>query len=153
MDKLEFKIEEKESHGRKIPAANIFINGKDLIEMIKEYELPFAIKEGHPDIAGGYAGMYPKDFLFWYLDATWPEDGRRSILTCSGCGEVGCWPMMVSVTEDNNTIKWSDFHQPHRGPESKASFWDFSNFPTFEFSKENYQDEINKLKKFEMKKQ
>lgn len=146
MDKLEFKIEQKESDDRKIPAVNIFINGKNLIEMLKEYELPFATKEGSPDIAGGYAGMYPKDFLYWYLTAAWLGDGVHSILTCAGCGEVGCWPMMVTVTEDNDKVKWSNFHQPHRGPESKASFWDFSNFPSFEFSKENYQTELNKLK-------
>lgn len=146
MDILEFKIEEKESDGEKIPAVNIFINDKSLIEMLKEYELPFATKEGHPDIAGGYAGMTPDDFLYWYLSADWPGDGIHSILTCSGCGEVGCWPMMVSVTDKGDSIIWEKFHQPHRGPESKASFWDFSNFPTFEFRKDNYESEINKLK-------
>jgi hypothetical protein len=149
MDTLEFKINEKEIDGRKIPSTNIFINGKNLIQMLREYELPFATKEGSPNIAGGYAGMHPEDFLYWYLSADWPGDGVHSILTCAGCGEVGCWPMMISATEDDDKVKWSDFHQPHRGPESKATSWDYSDFPSFEFSKENHESEIHKLRSFQ----
>lgn len=42
MDKLEFKIDKKVISGREISAVSIFINGKNLIELIKNHELPFA---------------------------------------------------------------------------------------------------------------
>ncbi|MBI2032454.1 MAG: hypothetical protein HYV38_00795 [Candidatus Levybacteria bacterium] len=146
MDKLEFKIDKKVISGREISAVSIFINGKNLIELIKNHELPFATKEGHPEIAGGYSGMYTEDFLHWYF-SDWPGDDQHVILECAGCGEVGCWPLLVSVTENKNSIIWSNFEQPHRGKDSKASFWDYSAFPTYTFSKKNYQSEIRRLEK------
>lgn len=147
MDKLEFKITDKVVEDRAIPSVDIFINDKNLIGLLKEYELPFATKEGHPDIAGGYAGMTPEDFIYWFTVADWPGGNEHAIFTCSGCGEVGCWPMVITESKDNGIVKWSGFHQQHRGPESKASHWDYSNFPSFEFSKENYNTELAKLRK------
>lgn len=145
MDKLEFKVESKEIDDRKTPSVNIFINDKNLIDLLKAYELPFAEKEGHPNIAGGYAGMTPQDFLYWVVKTDWPSENERAIFECAGCGEVGCWPMIISVSRDDNKVKWFNFNQPHRRAESKASFWDYSNFPSFEFSLENYTAEFDKL--------
>ncbi len=42
---------------------HIIINGRDLIEILREIELPFATGEGHPSIAGAYAGL-PKELIF-----------------------------------------------------------------------------------------
>ena len=35
----------------------IWVNGRNLLEIVREIEMPFAIKEGHPNIAGGYVGL------------------------------------------------------------------------------------------------
>jgi hypothetical protein len=36
----------------------ILIDGRDLIDLVRAIELPFATAEGHPDIAGGYSGLH-----------------------------------------------------------------------------------------------
>lgn len=146
MDVLEFKIDQEVRYGNEIPVVSVFINGENLVEQIKKYELPFAIKEGHLAIAGSYSAMYVKDFLHWHY-SDWPGNNQHVILTCADCGEVGCWPLLVSVTETENSVMWNNFGQPHRGKNSTASFWDYSTFPTYNFSKENYQSEMNKLEK------
>jgi uncharacterized protein (DUF3820 family) len=148
MDKLEFKITKKEISGRETLSVNVFVNDKNLIDLLKEYELPFAKKEGHPDIAGTYSGMTPKDFLYWFIKADWPGENNHAIFECSSCGEVGCWPMIVSVSKEGNKVKWFNFNQPYRGPKLGESSWDYSDFPTFEFSVENYNAEFDKLTKF-----
>ena len=37
----------------------IYINEHNLIEILREIEQPFATGEGHPTLAGGYAGLPP----------------------------------------------------------------------------------------------
>ena len=52
MDKVDFVVSEGE--------VSIFINGSNLIDMLRDFEMPFAKAEGSPSIAGGYSGL-PKD--------------------------------------------------------------------------------------------
>ena len=37
----------------------IIINGRELIQMVRDIELPFATREGHPGIAGDYSYFGP----------------------------------------------------------------------------------------------
>lgn len=39
-----------------------WINGRDLLEMVREMEAPFAAREGHPDIAGGNGAPPLREF-------------------------------------------------------------------------------------------
>jgi hypothetical protein len=33
------------------------------------------------------------------------------------CGVIECWPLVAKITV-KEMVTWSDFEQPHRGPES-----------------------------------
>lgn len=147
MDKLEFRIKKEKIHGNRIDVVHIFINGNNLIDTLKDYELPFAKKEGRPKLAGSYGAMTPGDFIYWFTKADWPSSTERPIFSCRDCGEVGCWPMLISESKSDKTVKWFNFSQTHRDPESEGLFWDYSDFPSFEFTRENYDNEFKKVEK------
>lgn len=116
-------------------AVNIFIDGIDLRDMIKTIESPFAKAEGHPDIAGGYCGLSPQE---WMDLPEQEDDGRSAIMGCQ-CGYVGCWPLRVRITFFEDTVIWSDFEQPHR-PE-----WKYDRLGPFVFSRKQYEAAVAKV--------
>src|SRR5687767_544224 len=73
-------------------------------------EAPSAERDGQPQLAGAYAGLWPE------LWADLPEqygDGRAAVLGCE-CGEPGCWPLRARITVAEYTVTWDDFVQPYR---------------------------------------
>lgn len=40
---------------------SIFINGRDLVQIVREMKLPFAARDGKPDLAGGYVNLSPNE--------------------------------------------------------------------------------------------
>jgi hypothetical protein len=147
MDKLEFTIENKSNDDNSYRIANILINGSNLIDMLKVYEIPFAKNEGSESIAGGYEGLLP-EILHQHLTnpnkSDDDESDKISILECV-CGVDGCWPMLLKITYSDTTIVWHEFEQLHRSNESHK-FWDYSNFGPFTFDLGNYNDQLTKLK-------
>lgn len=142
MNKIEFQIKETLFNDKPYRESIILIDGRNLLDMIKEYELPFAQKEGNQDIAGGYMGMAPQ-VLF---DEVSKEKDEATIFICKSCGEWYCWPMFISIEKENNKVIWKNFRQFHRGPDSPASYWDFSAFPVFVFDKRQYEEALERLK-------
>jgi len=136
MDDISFKVKEALG-GLYDDSVDIYINGENLTKTLKSYELPFAIKEGRSDIAGQYMGIGSKKLIERVSKPT-----QQGIIYACECGEEGCWPMVISVSEDENTVSWFDFRQPHRGIESKASHWDYSKFPGFIFDKKKYREAL-----------
>lgn len=94
MNTLKFEIQEDN-------IVNILIDWKNLIDMIKVYEKPFAKKERNTKLAWRYWWIN-KDILF--RDLNWEWWDRRQILWCE-CGIIDCWPMEMDIIKDN-TIIW-----------------------------------------------
>jgi len=150
MDKLEFKIQNKENNNYQFNSVTILINGQDLIDLLKAYELPFAKKEGSENIAGGYDGLTPKILIKHLINPDefdTDENGKVSILECE-CGCDGCWPMKIKVIELEDKTIWTGFEQPHRNIDSHK-FWDYSNFGQFSFDKKQYYEQLDILQKNE----
>lgn len=133
MNVLKFEIWEDNRVG-------IFIDQRNLIDMLKEYEVPFAKKEGSENMAGQYWWIY-KDALLSNLRLEYWN--KPNLLGCE-CGEEACWPMWINIKKEDNKVIWSNFEQPFRTKQHN-SFWDYSNFGTFTFDIENYQNELKKL--------
>ncbi len=97
----------------------IFVNDRDLPGITREVELPFAARDGKPELAGNHVGLPPETvFLPSHRllgrtkgrDDHW--DGKFTVL---GCGVVGCWPLRVRTTPREATSLWHDLKQPqHR---------------------------------------
>ena len=51
----------------KISAVEIYINGREIIDIFKEIETPFAKKENHPNLAGDYGH---REIQYFYEDLT-----------------------------------------------------------------------------------
>ncbi|HEX8218838.1 MAG TPA: hypothetical protein VF914_06455 [Chloroflexia bacterium] len=122
----------------------ILVNGRDLVDILREYELPMAAGEGSPDIAGGYMGLPPEDVLLpsrhFFGEPRWEVyryGGKISILDCE-CRAAGCWPFLARITVDADTVVWSDFEQPHRSPDHPNGGWTYEGLGPFTFAREQY---------------
>ncbi len=122
----------------------IEIDGTSLVELTAAVEKPHAHAEGHPHLAGSYAGlsrfaMSPEKLERHLLGkpALESDDGLAVLLGCE-CGEWGCWPLGARIHLDQNIVKWSDFHNRHRGG------WDLSALGPFVFDREQYETSARK---------
>ena len=114
------------------------IDGTPLTTLISQFEEA----NGYTDPAGGYAGIVPSEWGFGPLlpyfcgvrDHRGISDrpGDIFVLGCQ-CGEVGCWPLISSVSHEAGGYKWSGFNQPHRKERN------YENFGPFEFEKGQYE--------------
>jgi len=117
------------------------IDGRLLCDIIREVELPYAEREGHPSIAGKYSGI-PEEMAFLpsqhFLGEPEPlycgEEGTVYLMVCD-CGEPGCWPFEARVTITEAEVRWSTFRQPHRPS------WDYSHF-TLRFNRDQYESAL-----------
>jgi hypothetical protein len=102
------------------PAARILVDGLDLIDLVRAIEAPLAEAEGSPSIAGGYEGLpwsevvHSSSVLLGGPNRYVGAADVVSLLTCSGCGEYGCWPLIADLQITAEIVKWSSFRQPHR---------------------------------------
>jgi len=149
MDRIEFKVIDRDIEGSKRKSASIIINGINLVDRLKEYELPFAKREGHESIAGQYIEQMP-GVLYRKLtkpaDYDIEENGKVTILICE-CREEGCWPMNIKVIKTQNSVIWTEFEQPHRDIDSDR-YWDYTEFGQYEFPIHEYELQIEELKKY-----
>lgn len=128
---------------------HIIINGRNLVEIVREIELPFATREGSPGIAGAYSGL-PADIVFQpsrhFLgepDSLHSDgDGRPYVFACN-CGVPGCWPLTVHIELREHEVVWSDFRQPHRGPHAPAGEWRYDALPRFIFERKSYETALS----------
>lgn len=142
MDTINFKVEHSDEHN--IQILNIFVNNENLVDLIKEFEM-----QHDPSIAGRYEGLsiYSIYNLKEHFTGRLNENdvfnyqGKTQIIGCN-CGEPGCWPLLVKIIEEDEKIIWSEFEQPYRAKESAGGYWNYSNFKSFEFIKNQYEEQL-----------
>jgi hypothetical protein len=144
MDKIRLAISQADYGGVKVDVVDIYINERNLIDILKEYEMHFALAENHPDIAGGYMGMSPREVFYPSKNFLGGELFKTTILVCGGCGEPGCWDFKTRITISDDKVIWSDFEQTHRRPDSKASYWNYDKLGPFIFHRKQYESELRK---------
>ncbi len=128
--------------------AMILINGRPLIDIVREYELPYARKYGQENIAGGYMPICADYLLDLLTDKKKSEEYDREtpVLICQ-CGCEGCWDLLMTVVQEGAFVEWTNFHNPHRSsPTSAGGYWNYNDFPSFRFDKQEYQTAIARLK-------
>jgi hypothetical protein len=132
---------------------DIFINECNLLDIIREIELPYST--GNPTLAGAYLGLPPKAVFLpsrHFLDKPDPyycDHGRRAIYRC-GCGDVGCKPMLADITLDNDYVIWSNFENPWHSIEWTKEPWDYSSLK-FTFERKQYESELSSVSESELK--
>lgn len=141
MGRVEFRTVEQElGEGGFFPAIVPYLSGVPLPELVRKVELPAAHREGHPDLAGRYAGLIEGS-------VRWPgrhylgepvlsafEDGDTVLLGCP-CGAWGCWPLTALVTVDDDVVTWSGYRHGHRD-------WDYRELRDFAFDRAQYEEAV-----------
>jgi len=129
----------------------ILINDRDLIEMLREVELPFATREGHPSMAGDYQGLSPaalfEDTRVWLGKARKGWNYAEGQIVLLGCPyvDVYCWPMSVRVTLAEDRIIWSDFEQQQRDASTGEDQWTYEALGPFAFDRRQYMREVERM--------
>lgn len=138
-DSLEFKIinpigKEEWADDYKIDkVVEIYINGKELIEILKLIETPYSLKEGNMELAGAY-GHITHGELYKSLTI---DDEDVELLCCSDCGDSGCWSILIDIEDGDNYIFWKNFKHNHRD-------WKYD--ICYKFDKIEYVNSLKQLK-------
>ena len=143
MDTIAFIDENDEKIG-----VRIFINGRELVDIVRQVEQPFADREGHPNLAGDYAYFGPmfvfrpaRHFLGEPANDWTDGDGRIYLLSCT-CGIPDCWPLSARVEVSQDKVTWKDFRQPHRASGSAAGEWCYDKLGPFVFDRQSYEQAL-----------
>jgi hypothetical protein len=119
----------------------LLVNGRDLIDLAREVEQPFAEADGQPDLAGSYQGLPPLQvlppaphFLGQPVEEL-SEEGRAYLLGCT-CGHPGCSPFLAQITVTQDTVTWSAFQHGNR-PE-----WKLDRMGPFTFDRRQYESAL-----------
>lgn len=140
MNRIEFRWvdSEQSSYGHEL---QILIDGSNVINKLKDYENRVTDKK---NIIGSCSGLHPhylreQESIYLMLKGEEVKESwhDKAILLFCDCGFPGCWDMTANVSVQENTVIWSDFEQPHRGPDSHE-FWDYSAFGPFNFDAAQY---------------
>lgn len=123
----------------------LFIDGRNLIDILKNIE-----KKYDPRIAGQYKGLIleytsPEHFLGKPKILYGEEENKTPLLDCQ-CGCNGCWTFASEIIIEEDNIIWKNFEQIHRSGEFGDKPWCYEELGFFIFNKEQYFQEINKLK-------
>jgi len=145
-------------HGGGFQQVVMFINGRPLLEIVRELELPHVRNEhdqrvsdgesktelGHFDsLAGQYlylppeVALPPSENFFgkpydhgFVIDDDDPMNEKSLILQCT-CGITDCWFLTANITIGKTVVRWQNFQQFHRD-------WRY-NFCGFTFDRQQYE--------------
>jgi len=139
----------------------LLLNGRGLLDLVREAELPHAYAEYDADgqageplerlgTRGALAGDYDyPDASHVFLPSrnllgapykhsfdTEADDRRnqQSLALWCTCGEPECWFLLVTITVNESTVEWADFRQFHRD-------WRYDLGP-FVFDRSSYEAQL-----------
>ena len=151
MDTISFAAVEVEDETGVKPAAaaiGIQVNGRDLLERVREVEAPFAAQENHPDLAGAYRGVradYIPDVWQYFQGSGADWQCRTTLYECAECGMTGCWPLLARVEVGERAVTWAEFEQPHRGNTGRGLHWRHEGLGPFVFERGQYEAALEVL--------
>ena len=108
-------------------AVEIYIDDKEILDIIRPVEAPFMKAEGL-DLKPGddYGHVRPQDLYKDLIEATtsdsFSHDYGVYLCCCGGCGEPGCWSVTAKVKEEDDNVIWYDFKHEHRDWEYDLEF-------------------------------
>lgn len=126
---------------------DIIINGFNIIDILKEIELPFASVEGAPELSGNYEGLPPVYCLppekhFWGMpshpDYMYPG-GKVAILENGHSGIPKEWTIICKIEVDGEQVIWKGFEKPQRPS------WDYKILKGFHFELVQYRDALRAM--------
>lgn len=139
MNKIEFKLTKIDCLGEKKNVVKIFIDSKDLCQLVYDIEASSEERKKRPlKFEDSYEGME----ICWYKTYQNLSDMDKKIITVLSCTclEPGCYPATVNVSKKDNKIIWDNLKGAlYRTVDYSALTW--------EFDKKDYLDQVSILEK------
>jgi hypothetical protein len=135
--------------------ADLYIDRRPLVHLVREVEIPYARREGHPELAGSYVALPMEDVCLPSRHLLGePRDlgvssgtlgGRVPVLGCP-CTDVGCWPLLVRIEVLEDRVVWRDFANPWRGPRWRKleEQWRYDGLGPFTFRRAQYENALER---------
>lgn len=160
MDTIKFVVEDyvNEEFGFRFPTINIFINERNLIDLVDQIERGYRVwQEKELPIAQSYVGLHPgyhRDFAREFLGQ---KNRPNSVLLTCTCMEELCNSICAKITLDSAIVTWSDIRNPFLsmdfdrwvkmdGSEDAEGFpIDYSALGPFVFDRRQYMEALNQL--------
>ncbi len=118
------------------------IDGRSIINILKEVEMPFCKKEGTLEIAGNYSGLpislVRPPLKLYYGEQSRRTDGKITLLICD-CLSAGCWDFVAEIESTDQKVIWKNFEQIHRRN------WNYDELGSFEFDKDQFASALKEL--------
>ena len=140
-DTIELKVDPvgtKETPWPDCDRCTILLNGKDILEIIRDAELLHFKNE--PDLsedgAGDYIHMMPTELYEDLIEAEKSNGEEIAHVLCCTCGESGCSSARIRVFKTDDSIIWNDFRT--------IRDWDFG--LSYEFEINQYREFLNQVK-------
>ena len=123
------------------PRVAIHVDGRSLVDLVREAELPHAALEGVPALAGNYGWPRLTSRLTKWLSGQGPAHRRDvDVLLNCDCGMPDCWPLSMQVCHHARVVTWQAFVQGRR-----QEGWNYSMLAPLRFPRAAYDAEIARL--------
>ena len=144
MDSIKFYLNDYEIEGESFTEVVVAINGEPLLELIRQREQSFAVKNRQGCIAGDYAYLslidFEELFLRTALEADLAQDERDIVLLGCPCRIWNCWYLALRIKFETETVKLYEFKNPRRRD------WQYG--LEFKFDRVSFVSEISKIASF-----
>jgi hypothetical protein len=110
MDTIKFVIEQytNEEFGYTLPVINIYINDRDLIDLISEVEHKLFTVDGEKVVRSNYIGYEVEHLERFHNEMLGKKAYPRSVLLTCTCTIPECNCIMANIAIETQTVTWSD---------------------------------------------
>ncbi|MBQ4472280.1 MAG: hypothetical protein II942_03465 [Alphaproteobacteria bacterium] len=137
-DTIDFKIKTLKLSWKERECCVIYVNGKEILPIIKKKEQEIFAKNGlNPDGAGTYNYLTPHELYIYLSYADLMHGDTKVPILCCCCDEVGCASIRIRLARPGKVVIWKDF-------EGNNKKWNYG--LKFNFDPKVYETFMNKLK-------
>ena len=156
MDTIKFVIEQyaEAEYGFSFPVINIYINGRNLIDLVSEIENRQPGLDNKDFTRSGYLGFEVTRFERFRNEMLGKKAFPKSVLLTCTCTFEQCNCLMAEIVFEAQTVIWSAIKNPQLGEPTPSPFlaqevgWkpvDYSDLGPFVFDHEQYLAALDKV--------